>query len=299
MASGQWPVAMSESKTVLIGAVRVGGGQPLVFIGGPCVIESEAHCLMMARELKGIAATVGMGFIFKSSYDKANRSSLDSYRGPGLVEGLRVLASVKEEVGVPVLSDVHGPEQVEKAAQVLDCLQIPAFLSRQTDLLLEAGRSGKPVNIKKGQFLSPHEMKFAIDKVLSTGNDQILVTERGTAFGYNNLVVDMRSLAILREFGYPVVFDGTHSVQMPGAQEGKSGGEGQFVPPLCRAAVAVGIDAIFLEVHDAPDKALCDGPNMVRLGELSGLLQRLKDFEGLATRGEMIGNARRPLLDVR
>lgn len=269
-------------RTVEIAGVKVGGGQSLAFIGGPCVIESEEHCLMMARELKAVAADVGMGFIFKSSYDKANRSSLGSYRGPGLQEGLRILQKVREEVGVPVLSDVHGTEQVEKAAEVLDCLQIPAFLCRQTDLLLAAGKSGKAVNIKKGQFLSPQEMKFAIDKVVSTGNHQILVTERGTTFGYNNLVVDMRGLVIMRELGYPVVFDGTHSVQMPGAGQGRSGGQREFVAPLCRAAVAVGVDAVFLEVHDVPEKALCDGPNMVGLGELRTLLRMLKDIDGVA-----------------
>ena len=276
---------MDERTTVQVGGVRLGGRQPLAFIGGPCVIENEAHSLMMAQELKAIAATAGMSFIFKSSYDKANRTSLDSYRGPGLEEGLRILARVRQEVGVPVLSDVHSAEQVEQAAQVLDCLQIPAFLSRQTDLLLEAGRSGKAVNIKKGQFLSPYEMKFAIDKIRSTGNECILVTERGTSFGYNNLVVDMRSLAILREFGYPVVFDATHSVQMPGALEGKSGGERKFVAPLCRAAVAAGIDAVFLEVHDEPENAPCDGPNMLRLADLKGLLETLKEIHDVAKRG--------------
>jgi 2-dehydro-3-deoxyphosphooctonate aldolase (KDO 8-P synthase) len=268
----------TRSKTVIIGGVKVGGRQPLVFIGGPCVIESEEHSLMMARELKAVTSSLGIGFIFKSSYDKANRSSLDSYRGPGLEEGLRILRKVRQEVGVPVLSDVHSPEQVEKASEVLDCLQIPAFLCRQTDLLLEAGRSGKPVNIKKGQFLSPYEVKSAVDKILSTGNDQVTLTERGTTFGYNNLVVDMRSLVILGELGYPIVFDGTHSVQLPGAGEGKSGGQREFVAPLCRAAVAVGVDAVFLEVHDEPEKALCDGPNMVKLAQLEALLKKLREI---------------------
>jgi 2-dehydro-3-deoxyphosphooctonate aldolase (KDO 8-P synthase) len=259
-------------RIVRVGHCEIGSGA-LVLIAGPCVIESEEGCLAIARETKRIADEVGMPLIFKASFDKANRTSVTSYRGPGLDEGLRILHRVKDELRLPVLTDIHEPSQAAPVAEVVDVLQIPAFLCRQTDLLLAAGRTGKAVNVKKAQFLSPHDMQHVVAKIESTGNQKILLTERGTTFGYNNLVVDMRSLAIMRTFGYPVVFDATHSVQLPGAGGGKSGGQREFVPVLARAAVAVGIDALFLEVHDNPDAALSDGPNMVRVSELAGILQ--------------------------
>jgi 2-dehydro-3-deoxyphosphooctonate aldolase (KDO 8-P synthase) len=251
----------------------IGSGRPLALIAGPCVIESEEHVHFLARE---IASIVGP-FIFKASFDKANRSSIESYRGPGLKEGLRILAGVKQ-AGYPVLTDVHEPAQVGPAAEVVDILQIPAFLCRQTDLLVEAGRSGKTVNIKKGQFVSPYDIRHAADKVAATGNNNILLTERGTTFGYNNLVVDMRGLAIMREFGWPVIFDATHSVQMPGAAGSVSGGQPQFIAPLSRAAVAAGVDGIFVEVHEVPERALSDGPNALRLELLGPLWAKLRQI---------------------
>lgn len=249
--------------------------QPLLLIAGPCVAESEKLCLDMAETLSAFADELGMPYVFKASFDKANRTSLGGTRGPGLEEGLRILAKVRERVGCKVLSDVHDVAQVERAAQVLDILQVPAFLSRQTDLLIAAGKSGKPVNIKKGQFLAPWDMAHAIEKVRSTGNEKIMVTERGVSFGYNNLVVDMRSLAVLRGFGYPVIFDATHSVQLPSGAGGASGGQREFVLPLARAAAGAGIDGIFFETHPDPDHALCDGPNMVPLEELRGVLEQV------------------------
>jgi 2-dehydro-3-deoxyphosphooctonate aldolase (KDO 8-P synthase) len=249
-----------------------------VLIGGPCAIEDEKHALMTAERLAGIAAERRVPFIYKSSYDKANRSSIDGYRGPGLREGLRILRRVRDTVGVPVLSDVHQVEEVAPAAEVLDILQIPAFLCRQTDLILAVARTGKPVNIKKGQFLAPGDMKNVVDKVRSTGNEAILVTERGTSFGYHNLVVDMRGLVQLRTLGFPVIFDATHSVQLPGAGGTRSGGERRYVPALARAAVAVGVDALFMEMHEDPDRTLpdgrplSDGPNMLRIDDLPRLL---------------------------
>lgn len=251
------------------------GSKPLLLIAGPCMAESEQLCLEVAQKLNTLADNLGVPFVFKASYDKANRTSIASPRGPGLDEGLRILAKVRESVGCKVLSDVHEVAQVEPAAEVLDILQVPAFLSRQTDLLVAAGNSGKAVNIKKGQFLAPWDMAHAIEKVASTGNKKIMVTERGASFGYNNLVVDMRSLAIMRGFGYPVIFDATHSVQLPGGAGGASGGQREFVAPLARAAAATGIDGIFLETHPDPDHALCDGPNMVPLAELRGLLEQV------------------------
>ncbi len=254
----------------------IGSGRPLALIAGPCVIESEEHVHFLAREIGSIVGP----FIFKASFDKANRSSLESYRGPGLKEGLRILAGVKQ-AGYPVLTDVHEPAQVGPAAEVVDVLQIPAFLCRQTDLLVEAGRTGKTVNIKKGQFVSPHDIRHAAEKVASTGNNNILLTERGTTFGYNNLVVDMRGLAIMREFGWPVIFDATHSVQMPGAAGSKSSGQPQFIAPLSRAAVAAGVDGIFVEVHEAPERALSDGPNALRLDLLGPLWAKLRQIHEL------------------
>jgi 2-dehydro-3-deoxyphosphooctonate aldolase (KDO 8-P synthase) len=254
-----------------------------MLIAGPCVIESEEHVQFLAREIGRIIAQHGGGpFIFKASFDKANRSSLDSYRGPGLKEGLRILAGVKQ-AGYLVLTDIHEPSQAGPAAEVVDVLQIPAFLCRQTDLLVEAGRTGKTVNIKKGQFVSPHDIRYAAEKVAATGNNNILLTERGTTFGYNNLVVDMRGLAIMREFGWPVIFDATHSVQMPGAAGSVSGGQPQFIAPLARAAVAAGVDGIFVEVHEAPERALSDGPNALRLDLLGPLWTKLRQIHEIVT----------------
>jgi 2-dehydro-3-deoxyphosphooctonate aldolase (KDO 8-P synthase) len=249
---------------------QVGEGAPLALIAGPCVIESEEHVHFLAGE---IARAVGP-FIFKASFDKANRTSVDSYRGPGLKEGLRILKSVRD-AGFTVLTDIHEPAQAAAAAEAVDILQIPAFLCRQTDLLVEAGRTGRVVNIKKGQFVSPQDIRLAADKVASTGNNRIMLTERGSSFGYNNLVVDMRGLAIMRGFGWPVVFDATHSVQLPGAKGAASGGQPEFIEPLARAAVATGVDAMFVEVHEAPERALSDGANALRLDLLGPLWQKL------------------------
>ena len=263
------------TKQVQIGSVTIGGGAPLALIAGPCVIEDPARTLAIGRDVQRIAAKLGMPYIFKASFDKANRSSYQSFRGPGLTEGLNILARIKRELGVPVLSDIHEAAQAAAAAAVLDVLQIPAFLCRQTDLLHAAAQTGKPVNVKKGQFLSPLEMKNVIAKLTESGCQSILLTERGSSFGYNNLVVDMRSLAILRSFGQPVVFDATHSVQLPGGGGDRSAGQREFVPVLARAAAAAGIDALFLEVHDNPAEALSDGPNMVPVAELESLLTQV------------------------
>lgn len=252
------------------------GGGPLALIAGPCVIESEEHVHTLAREIGRAAGP----FLFKASFDKANRSSVSSYRGPGLKEGLRILAGLKAE-GYAILTDIHEPSQAGPAAEVADVLQIPAFLCRQTDLLVEAGRTGRIVNLKKGQFVAPHDFRLAAEKVASTGNTRILLTERGTTFGYNNLVVDMRGLAIMRGFGYPVVFDATHSVQLPGGAGTASGGQAQFIEPLARAAVAAGVDALFVEVHEAPERALSDGPNALRLDLLGPLWRRLRRIDEL------------------
>ena len=254
----------------------MGGGGPLALIAGPCVIESEDHAWRMAERLKETAEREGFPFIFKASYDKANRSSIRSFRGPGLAEGLRILGRIREGLGVPVLSDVHRFEEIGPASAVLDVIQVPAFLCRQTDFLLEAARTGKTVNIKKGQFMAPWDIGNAVEKIVTTGNEKILLTERGASFGYNNLVADMRSLVVLRRTGYPVVFDATHSVQLPGGAGDRSAGDREFAAPLARAATAVGIDALFLEVHDDPDQALSDGPNMVRLDRLSSLLREVR-----------------------
>jgi 2-dehydro-3-deoxyphosphooctonate aldolase (KDO 8-P synthase) len=269
------------TREVAIGALRLGGGHPLALIGGPCAIEDEAHALMLAERLARVAAEARVPFVYKSSYDKANRSSIASYRGPGLKEGLRILRRVREAVGCPVLSDVHDVSEVEPAAEVLDVLQVPAFLCRQTDLVLACGRTGKPVNVKKGQFLSPGEMRNVVDKLRSVGNERILLTERGTTFGYNDLVVDFRGLEQMRDLGYPVVFDATHSVQLPGGEGTRSGGLRRYVPALARASVAVGVDAVFMEIHEDPDRPLkdgrplSDGPNMLRLDDLPRLLAEL------------------------
>ena len=273
---------MIRTRPVIVGGITIGGDAPLALIGGPCAIEDERHALMVAERLLRITGAARVPFIYKSSYDKANRSSVHSYRGPGLREGLRILRRVKDAVGVPVLSDVHGVSEVGPAAEVLDVLQVPAFLCRQTDLVLACARSGRPVNVKKGQFLAPREMQNVVEKIRCAGSEDILLTERGTSFGYNNLVVDFRSLPIMRAFGYPVVFDATHSVQLPGGQGDRSGGERRYVQALARAAVAVGVDALFMEIHEDPDRTLpdgrplSDGPNMLKLDDLPRLLDELQ-----------------------
>ena len=259
--------------------IRFGGGGPMALIAGPCIIESEEHVHFLAREIGRRAGP----FVFKASFDKANRSSLASYRGPGLREGLRILAGLKRE-GYAILTDIHEPSQAGPAAEVADVLQIPAFLCRQTDLLLEAGHTGRIVNIKKGQFVAPHDFRLAAEKVASTGNTRILLTERGTTFGYNNLVVDMRGLAVMRGFGWPVIFDATHSVQLPGGEGQVSGGQPEFIEVLARAATAVGVDGLFVEVHEAPDKALSDGTNALRLEALEAFWRRLQELDALVKR---------------
>ena len=266
---------MAAKAQFTVGKVRFGPGAPLFLIAGPCVIESEGHALMMAEKLGAVAGELGVPYIFKASYDKANRTSVASYRGPGLKNGLKILAKIKKKTGLAVLTDVHQASEVEAAAEVCDILQIPAFLSRQTDLLVAAGKSGRVVNIKKGQFLSPAEMGNAAEKVASTGNEKIILTERGNSFGYQNLVVDMRSFPMMRKFGYPVVFDVTHSVQLPGGEGKSSGGQPEFIEPLARAGVAAGVDGIFLEVHDNPGKALSDGSNALALGQFRALMEKI------------------------
>ena len=274
-------MVMPRTREVAVGSLRIGAGRPFVFIGGPCVIEGREQALRHAATLRAICERVGVPFIYKSSFDKANRTALQAYRGPGMEAGLEILATVKRELGVPVLTDVHEREQVRPVAAIADVLQTPAFLCRQTDFLLEVARAGKPVNVKKGQFLAPWDMQSVLDKMASTGNQHLLVTERGASFGYNNLIADMRSLAVMSQFGYPVVYDAGHSVQLPSGQGTASGGQRQFIRPLARAAVAVGVDAVFLEVHEKPEEALSDGPNSYRLSELEALLQELKRIDAL------------------
>ena len=270
---------MRTRRVEITDSVAAGGDGPLLLIAGPDMIESEAHALKMARALAEIAARRQMPFVFKVSFDKANRTSIDSARGPGLEEGLKILARIKSETGVAVTTDFHDPGQVEAVARVADLLQVPAFLSRQTDMLVAAGKSGKAVNVKKGQFLAPWDVKPILEKLGSTGNPNVMLTERGTSFGYNNLVVDFRSLPRMRSLGVPVCFDATHSVQLPGGQGTSSGGEREFVASLARAAVAVGVDALFFEVHDDPDNALCDGPNQIPLEEFPALMDSLARHE--------------------
>ena len=270
---------IQKTKAGRVGKVTIGDGKPIALIAGPCVIESAGHALKTAEKLKRITSDAGVPFIFKASYDKANRSSIDSFRGPGLTKGLAVLEKIKNELNVPVLSDVHTEEQVEPASQVLDILQIPAFLCRQTDMLVKAAKTGRVVNVKKGQFMAPWDMKNVIDKLSQSGCKKILLTERGFMFGYNNLVVDMRSLALMRDLGHPVVFDATHSLQLPGGQGTKSGGQRELVPDLVRSAVAVGCDMLFMEVHPDPDKAKSDGPNMLKLSHLPKLLEQIKTLD--------------------
>lgn len=268
-------------KLVEIGPLQIGPGQPLAVIAGPCVIESEPHALATARAVAEACRQADLPAIFKASFDKANRTSVSSYRGPGLTEGLLILQRVRDETGLPLLTDIHEPVQAAPAAEVCDILQIPAFLCRQTDLLVEAGRTGRAVNIKKGQFLAPVDMRYAAEKVASTGNENILLTERGTSFGYNNLVVDFRGLPMMAELGYPVVLDVTHSLQLPGGGQGVSGGQPRYIEPLARAGVAAGVNAIFLEVHEAPEHALSDGANALRLGLLGPLLKRLAQISSI------------------
>jgi 2-dehydro-3-deoxyphosphooctonate aldolase (KDO 8-P synthase) len=263
---------------VPLGKLRLGTGHPLFLIAGPCVIENERHTLMMAECLAAITHALRIPYIFKASFDKANRTSLDSYRGPGLEKGLRILARVKREFGVAVLTDVHERAQVGPVAEVCDVIQIPAFLCRQTDLLLEAGRSGAVVNIKKGQFLSPWEIRHVLNKVKSQGNQRILVTERGSSFGYNNLVVDIRGLAVLKGFGFPVILDVTHALQLPGGEGHQSGGQPQFISTLARAGVAAGVDGLFMEVHNRPEQALSDGANALPLRQFKDLMRDLRDL---------------------
>jgi 2-dehydro-3-deoxyphosphooctonate aldolase (KDO 8-P synthase) len=268
-------------KAVQLGNLSIGSGA-LLLIAGPCVIESEQHALGLARSIKSIAARCGVQYVFKASYDKANRTSLRSYRGPGLEAGLRTLRRIRDEAGVPVLTDIHEPSHAEPAAEVADVLQIPAFLCRQTDLLVAAARTGRVVNIKKGQFLAPADMRHAIAKVTDAGNERVIVTERGTSFGYNNLVVDMRALPIMRQMGYPVVYDITHSLQLPGAGDGVTAGQAEFIEPMASAGVAAGVDGVFMEVHERPESALSDAQNALRLDLLEPLLRKLVRINAIA-----------------
>lgn len=270
----------ARPRAVRVGPLRIGGGAPLALLAGPCAIEGETHALRTAEALVRLTADAGVPFVYKSSYDKANRSALGSYRGPGLRDGLRILARVRETFGCPVLSDVHLPDEVPPAAEVLDLLQVPAFLCRQTDLVVACGRSGRPVNVKKGQFMAPWDMRNVVEKLRLSGCEDVLLTERGATFGYNNLVVDFRSLAVMRSIGTPVVFDATHSVQLPGGEGARSGGEREYVAGLARAAVAFGVDALFMEVHEDPDRAPSDGPTMLPLAWLPRLLDEVKAIAG-------------------
>lgn len=266
------------TKEIPIAKIRLGGDNALVIVAGPCVIETEEITFSTAKKLSEICQKTGFPLIFKSSYDKANRSSRASYRGPRIDKGLRILSDVKSSFNIPVLSDVHSIDEVKPASDVLDVIQIPAFLCRQTDLILAASNTGKPVNIKKGQFLAPWDVKNIIDKFTSTGNHKLFITERGTSFGYNNLVVDFRSIPIMRAYGYPVIFDVTHSLQLPGGLGEKSGGQKEFAEPFARAAAAIGVDGLFMEVHPDPDRALCDGPNMIQLNNVEPLLATLRNL---------------------
>ncbi len=271
-------------KTVEVNGIRFGGGTPFVLIAGPCVIEEEERTRDIARFLRDLTGELDIPFIFKASYDKANRSARDSFRGPGLTEGLRILGAIRADFGCPVLSDVHRFEEIDAAAAVLDVVQIPAFLCRQTDFIMEIARKARVVNIKKGQFLAPWDVANVVEKVRAAGNERILVTERGASFGYNNLVADFRALPVIRSLGYPVIFDATHSVQLPGGLGTASGGQRQMVPFLARAAAGAGLDGIFMEVHPDPDRALCDGPNSLALGDLRSLLMALREIDHIVKR---------------
>ncbi len=277
----------TASKRISVApGVEAGGPGPFLLVAGPCVLESEAHAVFLAREIAAVCAALGVPYIFKASFDKANRSSGSSFRGPGLEKGLAILATVKKETGVPVLSDVHETAQVDRAAMVLDVMQIPALLCRQTDLVVAAARTGKPLNIKKGQFLAPADMRNVLDKALGTGNERILLTERGTSFGYNNLVFDVRSIPVMRSWGYPVLIDASHSVQRPGGEGTRSGGEAEFIPHVAKAGLAVGADGLFLEVHDDPREALSDKSNSLILKDLQGLLATLLRIRAAIGAGE-------------
>ena len=269
------------TRSVVVGPFCIGNQNPLALIGGPCVIESEQNAMSIAEKLKRITEDLGVPFIFKASYDKANRTSIKSYRGPGLEDGLKILQKIKTQLDLPILSDVHKEEEIKPAAEVLDILQIPAFLCRQTDLLVKAAQTGKTINVKKGQFLAPWDMKNVVVKLEESGNNNILLTERGATFGYNNLVTDMRSLVLMREYGYPVIFDATHSLQQPGGQGTQSGGQSEMIPDLARGAIAVGCDALFMEIHPDPSKALSDGPNMLQIDLLPNLLEQLITLDQL------------------
>ena len=275
---------MSHENEIALGSLRLGGGNPLFLIAGLCVIESETHARKIAEQVMRIAADAGIPYIYKASYDKANRSSVKSFRGPGLKEGLRILGKIKDDLKIAILTDIHEPSHAAPAAEVCDILQIPAFLSRQTDLVEAAGRTGRIINVKKAQFLSPWDMANVAEKIAGTGNTKIILTERGAAFGYQNLVVDMRSFPILQKIGYPVVFDVTHSVQLPGGQGHASGGQPEFIEPLARAGVAAGVDGIFLETHDHPAEALSDGANALPLSQLPALLAKLKELGAMVRR---------------
>ncbi|HUL34661.1 MAG TPA: 3-deoxy-8-phosphooctulonate synthase [Candidatus Eisenbacteria bacterium] len=275
---------MSRTREIQLGNLRLGGGNPLFLIAGPCVIESEAHARSMAERVARIASDAGVPYIFKASYDKANRSSVKAFRGPGVAEGLRILGKIKKDLGLPVLTDIHDASQAAPAGEAVDILQIPAFLSRQTDLLVAAAKTGRIVNVKKAQFLSPWDMGNVVEKLAAAGNLNIILTERGASFGYNNLVVDMRTFPVMAKFGYPVVYDVTHSVQLPGGQGHASGGQPEFIEPLALAGVAAGVDGIFLETHNNPAAALSDGPNALPLAQLSQLLARLKELSTVVRR---------------
>ncbi len=267
--------------TIILNKIKISNNRPFVLIAGPCVIESKKHAFLMAESIKKITDSLNIPFIFKASYDKANRTSVDSFRGPGLKEGLIVLEEIKNSLHVPVLSDVHSESEIEKAARVLDVIQIPAFLCRQTDLLVKAGQTGKIINVKKGQFLAPGDITHAVKKIASSGNKNIMLTERGVSFGYNNLVTDFRSIEIMKKLGYPIIFDATHSVQQPGGLGHASGGSSEFIPLLSRCAIVSGVAALFMEVHNNPKKALSDGPNMIALDKLKNLLIELKAIDQL------------------
>ena len=272
---------MNTRAEIELGSLRLGTGNALFLIAGPCVIESEAHARGMAEKVARVAADAGVPYIFKASYDKANRSSVNAFRGPGLTEGLRILGRIKSDLKLPILTDIHEPSQARPAAEIADILQIPAFLARQTDLLVAAAKTGRVINVKKPQFVSPADMANVVDKVASTGNTRIILTERGSSFGYQNLVVDFRGIPIMKKLGYPIVFDATHSVQLPGGQGHASGGQPEFIEPLARAAVAAGVDGLFLETHDNPAAALSDGANALPLAQLPALLARMKELSTL------------------
>jgi len=275
-------------KEVRVGEIRIGKGNPLVLIAGPCVIENEEITFTTAQKLKEVCDRLGISLIFKSSFDKANRTSGFSFRGPGIDQGLKILSEVKKKFSVPVISDIHAVNEVRPASEVLDALQIPAFLCRQTDLILSSSRTGKPVNVKKGQFLAPWDVKHIIEKFTSTGNQNLLLTERGTSFGYNNLIVDFRGFSVIRSFGYPMLFDVTHSLQLPGGEGSSSGGQREYAPSLARAAVATGVDGLFIEVHPEPMKALSDASTMIPLNEIEGLLLQTKTLHDTVRKWEMV-----------